>query len=409
MNPWEQALKQLEAVRGDVEIPDAIWERLIKPNNLVKGELTVAGKKYPAWRSQHNNARGPYKGGIRFHPGVTEEEVKALSMWMSWKCAMVGIPYGGGKGGVAVEPSKLSQADLQELSRAYARLIAPVIGEKKDVPAPDVNTDGQIMAWMLDEYEKEIGEQAPGTFTGKPIALSGSLGREEATGMGGVYIFDSLVKHSELKKQKEITVAVQGFGNVGYWFAKLAQDKGYKVMAVSGSRGGIYSEKGLDVEKVMAYKRQTGGLEGFPGTREITNTELLALPVDVVVPAALEGAIDTKTALKIQAKYVIEMANGPVTPEAETVLTERGIPSVPDVLANAGGVTVSYFEWVQNLYGYYWEKEEVFEKLKKRMDQAFAGVWRKWKEMKGAPMRRAAYTIAVERVVEAMKWRGNSG
>lgn len=415
MDPWKQAVKQLDEARRYVEIPEGIYQRLIKPR-VIKGELQVGGKKYQAYRSQHNDARGPFKGGIRFHPQVSLEEVKALSMWMTWKCATVGIPYGGGKGGVMVDPKELSRQELQMLSRAYARLIAPEIGEKKDVPAPDVNTDGQIMAWMLDEYEKVVGFRAPGTFTGKPIALGGSLGREEATGMGGVYVLSALTKKLGMKPEKT-TVAVQGFGNVGYWFAKLAAVAGFLVVAVSDSRGGMVTNKmtGLEIDEVMKHKQARGGVAGYRGTRAISNEELLTLPVDVVVPAALEGAVDETVAEKLKAGVVVEMANGPVTPEADKILQEKKVISVPDVLANAGGVTVSYFEWVQNLYGYYWSKAEVFEKLKELMDQAFAGVWETWQDLNqkvtrkpvgfGVNMRVAAYIIAVKRVVEAMKWR----
>ncbi|OGV95673.1 hypothetical protein A2W24_05385 [Microgenomates group bacterium RBG_16_45_19] len=418
MNPWEQALKQLEQVKAYVEIPETIYRRLAEPQNLIKGELEVGGKKYPAWRSQHNDARGPYKGGIRFHPKVSEDEVKALSMWMTFKCATVDIPYGGAKGGVAVEPRQLSKAELEALSRAYARLVTPVIGEKRDIPAPDVNTDGQIMAWMLDEYEKAVGYKAPGTFTGKPIALGGSLGREEATGQGGVQILKALLTQFKVPVATT-TVAVQGFGNVGYWFARLAEAAGFKVVAVFDSKGGIVSEDltGLEIEAVMTHKQKVGKVVGYKGAKDLASEELWSLPVTVVVPAALEGVIDKEVAEKLQAKYVVEMANGPVTPAADTVLKERGIVSVPDVLANAGGVTVSYFEWVQNLQGQAWDLEVVQAQLKRHMEEAFSGVWREWERLEGGQvnpatlkvgMRVPTYTIAVKRVVEAMMLRGNS-
>lgn len=429
MDQWQQALKQLENVRKYVEIPEPIFKKLINPT-VHKMTLKVGGKSYPAWRSQHNNARGPYKGGIRFHPQVSEAEVKALSMWMTWKCATVGIPYGGAKGGICVDPKTLTKTELEALSRAYTKFITPFIGEHKDVPAPDVNTDGQIMAWMLDEYETIVGYQTPGTFTGKPIPLGGSLGREEATGMGGVFVLSHLAKQLGLKV-KETTVAVQGFGNVGYWFANLAQQHGYPVVAIADSRGAITTLpedlrfknqdlRSINVAALLEHKKKTGKLGGFPGTREITNEELLALPVTVLVPAALEEAIDGKVAAKVQAKYIVEMANGPVTPEGETILTKRGIPSVPDVLANAGGVSVSYFEWAQNLNGYYWTKSEVLGKLELLMEQAFKGVWDQWLELNHftgyqdikppkilVGLRMAAYAIAVKRVVEAMQLRGN--
>lgn len=415
MNPWEQALKQLENIREYVEIPEAIFTKLSKPNNLVKGELTIGGKSYPAFRSQHNNARGPYKGGIRFHPGVTEAEVKALSMWMTWKCATVNIPYGGAKGGIIVDPAKLKAGELEALSRAYARMLVEHIGLWKDVPAPDVNTNGQIMAWMLDEYEQVTGQQAPGTFTGKPIPLGGSLGREEATGMGGVEVLKALAKRFGLKP-RETTVAVQGFGNVGYWFAQLAHQSGFKIVAISDSRGGVTTinneqktEKSIDITKLMAHKKKTGRVAGYPGTREVTNEELLTLHVDVLVPAALEQVVTGENAANIQAKYVVEMANGPVTPEADEKLNRRGIISVPDVLANAGGVTVSYFEWVQNLQGHAWDVEVVHQHLKRHMLEAFDGIMQEWERVgRDKPMRLPTYTIAVRRVVEAMVLRGGA-
>lgn len=415
MNPWEQALKQLENIREYVEIPEAIFTKLSKPNNLVKGELTIGGKSYPAFRSQHNNARGPYKGGIRFHPGVTEAEVKALSMWMTWKCATVNIPYGGAKGGIIVDPAKLKAGELEALSRAYARMLVEHIGLWKDVPAPDVNTNGQIMAWMLDEYEQVTGQQAPGTFTGKPIPLGGSLGREEATGMGGVEVLKALAKRFGLKP-RETTVAVQGFGNVGYWFAQLAHQSGFKIVAISDSRGGVMTinneqktEKSIDITKLMAHKKKTGRVAGYPGTREVTNEELLTLHVDVLVPAALEQVVTGENAANIQAKYVVEMANGPVTPEADEKLNRRGIISVPDVLANAGGVTVSYFEWVQNLQGHAWDVEVVHQHLKRHMLEAFDGIMQEWERVgRDKPMRLPTYTIAVRRVVEAMVLRGGA-
>jgi glutamate dehydrogenase len=413
MNPWDQAKQQLDEVRGLVDIPEPIYQKLLDPH-VIKGELTVGGAAYPAFRSQHNNARGPYKGGIRFHPGVTEDEVKALSFWMSLKCSVVGIPYGGGKGGVIVDPSTLSLSDLEVLSREYVRLIEPYIGEKVDVPAPDVNTNGQIMAWMLDEFETIRGYHAPGTFTGKPIELGGSLGREEATGLGGVYVLEQLANHLEMAAE-EVTIAVMGFGNVGYWFAKLAAERGFRVVAVSDSSGGITADR-LDIDAVMAHKKKTGTVRDFDGASTITNEVLLHLPVTVLVPAALEGAIDEVTVNGITAKAIIEMANGPVTSRADQFLKEAGVIVVPDVLANAGGVTVSYFEWVQNLQGYYWEKAEVFERLQAIMNRAFETTWKRWETYLNSPvkpgvvmnitMRQAAFGVAVEQIIRAMHLRG---
>jgi glutamate dehydrogenase/leucine dehydrogenase len=383
-NPYQNAVKQLETVAKYLKIDKEILGQLKSPKRVIKADLRVKmddGKTaiFKAFRSQHNDAVGPYKGGIRFHPNVSEDEVKALSMWMTWKCSVVGIPYGGAKGGIICDPKNMSEGELERLSRAYIQAIAKYIGPWKDVPAPDVNTTGQIMAWMVDEYEKIIGKHEPGVITGKPVEMGGSLGRTEATGLGGFYVLEQLRKVRNLPQN--ITIAVQGIGNVGYWFIEFAKKAGYQVVAWSNSKGGEYKNK------------------------KITNEELLELPVDILVPAALENQITKDNVDKIKAKYIIEMANGPVTPEADEILHRRGIISIPDVLANAGGVTVSYFEWCQNNMGYYWEKEEVFSKLKVIMDKAFGEVWQIYQAKKVNP-RMAAYILAVDRVVKAMKLRG---
>lgn len=432
MNPHQQAIKQLEKVAGllrseyhdeDTARFDAAIERLKEPDRVIEGHLEVEmddgrSETFQAYRSQHNNARGPYKGGIRFHPDVSQEEVKALSTWMTWKCAVTGIPYGGGKGGVIVDPKKLSQNELQRLSRAYARFITPYIGPQVDIPAPDVNTTPQMMAWMVDEYQQEVGRQAKvvnsphsaaenplATFTGKPVTLGGSEGREEATGLGGVVVMEKLVEQLfPTKEKKQITVAVQGFGNVGYWFAYLAHQKGYRVVALSDSRGGIYAPQGLDPEYVLNYKKEHGSLTS-DGVQQISNAELLELPVDILVPSALEGVIDKKNAHRIQARAIIEMANGPTTSEADEVLAARNVFVVPDILANAGGVSTSYFEWVQNLQGYSWPLQEVTTRLKKVMETAFAEMWQMHQKT-GQTGRVSAYMTAVQRVVDAMIMRG---
>ena len=393
-NPFLNAQKQLQAVAKVIDIDKKILDKLMNPDRVVKKALSIKmdngqTKIFTAFRSQHNNAVGPYKGGIRFHPNVSEDEVKALSMWMTWKCSVVGIPYGGSKGGIICDPKNMSEAELERLSRAYIRAIAKYIGSWKDVPAPDVNTSGREMAWMVDEYEKITGQHEPGVITGKPIELGGSLGRTEATGLGGFYILEQLRKTWKGRiLPKNITLAVQGVGNVGSWFIDYAKKAGYQIVAWSNSKGGEYRNK------------------------KITNEELLELPVDVLVPAALENVITKDNAGKIKAKYIIEMANGPVTPEADEILHRRGIISIPDVLANAGGVTVSYFEWCQNNMGYYWEKDEVFSKLKVIMDKAFMEVWQIYQTKKSLSASRrinprmAAYILAVDRVVKAMKMRG---
>lgn len=400
-DPYTNAVSQLHHVAAILDLDQKIISRLEKPDFLHKTELRIVmddGKtqKFQAYRSEHNNSRGPYKGGIRYHANVSESEVKALSMWMTWKCSVASLPYGGGKGGIIVDPKKLSKNELEKLSRAYGKWAATWAGPWRDVPAPDVNTDGQIMAWMVDEIEKTksvaelMSTNWKATFTGKPLAYGGSQGREEATGMGGYYTLENLVEKLHLPKQK-VTLAVQGMGNVGYWFAKLASEAGYKVVAISNSKGGIYDKAGLVIDEHLRSR-----------TPNITNEELLLLPVTILVPAALENVITQEVAQHLQAKAVIEMANGPVTPEADEVLMSRGILSVPDVLANSGGVTVSYFEWVQNLHGAVWDKPEVFAKLKVVMDRAFGEMWGKYTSLH-VDLRMAAYANAVSRVVESMQ------
>jgi len=426
-NPYQNAVKQLTNVREYLEMDDGEFERLTTHDKVIDREIEIdldsgKKKKFKMYRAQHNSALGPYKGGIRFHPQVNVDEVKALSMWMSWKCAIAGIPFGGGKGGIEVDPKRMSKGELESLSRAYARTLAEDIGSWKDVPAPDVNTNGQIMAWMLSEYEQVVGHKEPGVFTGKPIELGGSKGREQATGLGGFYVLEKLVKKMKLRKN-EVRIAVQGIGNVGYWFAYFADQAGYRVVAISDSQGGVYLEEGLNPKLTLECKQKNGkvgecfcseGKCGVKGGKEITNEELLELPVDILVPAALENVISEENASRIKAKYVIEMANGPVTPEADEILLKRGVMLVPDVLANAGGVSTSYFEWVQNNMGYYWGEDEVLTKLKTLMDNAFEEVWKiysnklKVKSKKEKSMRMAAYVHGVGRVLQAMRLRGES-
>lgn len=431
-DPHQNAVKQLEQVaellapefKEEAENFQEIIESLKQPVKFHQGELEIEldngqKAKYKAFRSQHNDVRGPFKGGIRFHSQVSESEVKALSTWMTWKCAVTGIPYGGSKGGIVVDPSKLSASELQKLSRAYARFLADKIGPWVDVPAPDVNTNGKIMAWMLDEYinvKKAKGEMSVNplaAFTGKPLAMGGSKGREEATGLGGFYVleklFEKLVAEGKYKEKKELSIAVQGFGNVGFWFAKFAAEAGYRVVALSGSRGAIYQEKGLDPQAALLYKKDKRTLSGYDASKDLSNEELLELEVDLLVPAALENVIHQDNANKIRAKYIIEMANGPITPEADEILAKKDILLIPDVLANSGGVTVSYFEWVQNLQGYYWSHQEVISKLKPLMDDSFELMWQNLEQAKkdGKKLsgRLATYLFAVRRVVEAMMLR----
>ena len=422
-NPHKNSVKQLEEVAKvlrqsyqDTETFDAAIDRLKTPDRVIEEKIRIrmddgTTQTFQAFRSQHNNAVGPYKGGIRFHPGVTKEEVMALSTWMTWKCSVTGIPYGGAKGGIIVDPRKLSKTELERLSRAYALFLAPHIGPWVDIPAPDVNTDGQIMAWMVDEYEqaamkrnKTLVENPIATFTGKPLLLGGSKGRTEATGLGGFYVLENLAKKLKLNPKKT-TIAVQGFGNVGYWFAYFASKAGCKVVALSDSRGGIYDKDGLDPEKVLAHKEAGGTVGSYTG-KQISNSELLELSVDILVPAALENVLTKENARKIQAKLVLELANGPTTPEADEIFAQRKIDVIPDVLANAGGVTVSYFEWVQNLQGYYWEKDLVLERLKNLMDEATDRMWQ-LKQANTVTARVATYMSAVKKVVDTMLLRGN--
>jgi len=409
INPFESAQKQLQAVVPYLNIDTNIINRLMHPDRVLQVSLPVEmddGKVavFYGFRSQHCDAAGPYKGGVRFHQDVTEEEVKALSMWMTWKCAVVNIPLGGGKGGVIVDPKKLSRHELQRLSRAYAREIAPIIGKDKDVPAPDVNTDPQIMAWMLDEFEKTVGHKEPGVITGKPLALGGSKGRKEATGRGALFALIELSERLSLEPSYT-RIAVQGFGNAGYYLAKLASQEGYKIVALSDSKGGIVDIDGIEVDAAMSHKQKTGALQGFVGAKNISNEQLLELDVEILAPAALENVITAENAPRIRAQAIIEVANGPVTPDADAVLHQRGILSVPDILANAGGVSVSYFEWVQNNIGYYWEEDEVNDKLQILIRAAFARVWDIHEE-KNVPLRLAAYIVAVKRVADAMILRG---
>lgn len=362
---------------------------------------------FQAYRSEHNDARGPFKGGIRFHPNVSEDEVKALSLWMSIKCAVAGIPYGGGKGGIIVDPKLLSENELRRLCYAYAEFLAPYIGPWKDVPAPDVNTGGREMSWMLESYEQKVGYHMPATFTGKPLELGGSLGREEATGQGGLYVLNAYAKIKGLNPKK-IKVAVQGFGNVGYWFAKLASELGYKIVAVSDSTSGIYNPKGLSISKALDFKKKFASFILCPKNRFfklITNEELLRLNVDILAPAALENVLTAENAEQIKAKTILELGNGPTTPEADDLLLKKKIDIIPDVLGNAGGVTVSYFEWVQNLHGYSWTKERVNEELKAIMEKAFTEIYKVVKTKK-ISYRQAAYMLAVKKIIDAMMLRG---
>ncbi|MCD5411155.1 MAG: Glu/Leu/Phe/Val dehydrogenase [Clostridiales bacterium] len=410
LNPFEIAQLQVKTACDKLGTDPAVYEILKNPMRVLEVSIPVkmddgSTKSFIGYRSQHNDAVGPFKGGVRFHPDVTRDEVKALSTWMTFKCGVVGIPYGGGKGGITVEPHDLSKGELERLSRGFARAIAPIIGEKKDIPAPDVNTNGQIMTWMIDEYEKTTGRFEPGVFTGKPLDFYGSLGRTEATGYGTAIMARDAAKKIGLSLDGA-TIAIQGFGNVGSYAALYIIEMGAKVVAVSDSTGCIVNEDGLDIEKLIEYTAKNRHVKGFEGAKkELHRDEVLIQDVDILMPCALENQITSKNVNDIKAKIVSEGANGPTTPEADKIMFEKGIVVVPDILANAGGVTVSYFEWVQNLMRYSWTFEEVQKKQDKLMIDAFEEIW-KLKEEHGVNMRTAAYMMSIKRIATAMKLRG---
>ncbi|MDI3534128.1 MAG: glutamate dehydrogenase [Thermosediminibacterales bacterium] len=409
LNPFKIVQQQLKTACEKLGYDDSVYELLKEPEKVLTVNIPVkmddgSIKTFIGFRSQHNTAVGPAKGGVRFHPDVTLDEVKALSTWMTIKCSVVGIPYGGAKGGVVVNPKELSKSELERLARGYFRAIASMVGPEKDIPAPDVYTNPQIMAWFMDEYSKLKGYNTPGVVTGKPLNLGGSAGRNEATARGCTFTIREAAKEIGLDLNGA-TVAVQGYGNAGSVAAKLLAELGCKIVAVNDSKGGAYNPEGLDPLAVLKHKENTSTVKGFPGTKDISGEELLELDVDILIPAALENVITSKNAANIKAKIIGECANGPTTPEADKILYKNGILVIPDILANAGGVTVSYFEWVQNLMNYYWSEEEVNSKLEAIMVKAFKEVYAMHKE-KGVNMREAAYLVSVKRVADAMKIRG---
>ncbi len=377
-------------------------ELLSTPQHIRKAQLEVNGKTYPAYRVQWNNARGPYKGGIRFHPEVTEDEVKALAFWMSIKTAVADIPLGGGKGGVTVNPKDLSAEELEELSREFVRKFHEFIGPQQDIPAPDVYTTPQIMAWMKDEYEKIVGHPAPGVITGKPLEHGGSLVRDIATALGGVYILEEAVQKLHLQSKK---VAIQGFGNAGMHAAHLLAERGYTIVAVSDSKGGVYNPGGLDVAKLMDVKKETRSVINYTDAKQVSNEELLELDVDILVPSALSGVLTQDNAAKVNAKIVLELANGPTSNEADEILHQKGTLVIPDILANSGGVTVSYFEWYQNQHDEKWEADAVKEKLKAKMVEAFTQLWHAH-QGKDYTFRTTAYIHAIKKILDAERKRG---
>jgi glutamate dehydrogenase/leucine dehydrogenase len=410
LNPFVVAQEQIDRAGRKLSLDPGLLEVLKHPRR----ELTVnfpvkmddgSVKVFTGYRVQYNDARGPFKGGIRYHWNVSIDEVRALACWMTWKCAVMDIPYGGAKGGIICNPKEMSKPELERMTRRYASEISIIIGPEKDIPAPDVYTDSQTMSWIMDTISMHKGFSVPGVVTGKPIAIGGSLGRDEATARGAMYATREAAKRIKLNL-KGATVAVQGFGNAGSHYARLMQDElGAKIVAVSDSKGGIYGDKGFDPKEVLKFKEKTGSVVGFAGTKKITNEELLELGVDVLAPCALENVITSENAPRIKAKISTEGANGPTTPEADDILYKNGVLVIPDILANGGGVTVSYFEWVQDLANFFWTKPEVDAKLEGVMVRAFDSVW-KMHEEKKVDMRQAAYMVAINRVTEAYRWRG---
>lgn len=409
MNPYEMACYQLERAAEIAGIEEEIVEYLKVPDRAVELKIPVkmddgSLRVFTGYRVQHCGIRGPYKGGIRYHPSVTMDEVKALAMWMTWKCALVNIPFGGGKGGVRVDAKKLSRNELERLTRRFTTMLIPFIGPERDIPAPDMYTNEQTMAWMMDTYSVYRGYAVPGIVTGKPVSLGGSLGRNSATGRGVAIIAREAAKTVGMDV-RDATVAIQGFGNVGYWAAKTLHEMGATIVAVSDSRGGVFNPEGLDPDRLLEFKMKNGTVVGYC-EESVTNQELLELDVDILVPAAIENVINESNMRNIRAKLIVEGANGPITPEAEEYLDRRCELVVPDILANSGGVVVSYFEWVQDLERYFWDLERVNAELEKILVRAFndlAEVRRQYGEIL---WRDAAMVVALDRVVEALKRRG---
>jgi glutamate dehydrogenase/leucine dehydrogenase len=403
-NPFQNALVQLERANSVKNFPEAFLEQIKKPQREVHINIPVVmdsgeTKMFEGYRVEHNNARGPFKGGIRYHQDTDVYEVNALAFWMSLKCAVVDIPMGGGKGGITVNPKQLSKGELERLSRGWVSGMIPILGPEKDVPAPDVNTTPEIMSWMTDEYEKLTGDKRKATFTGKPLDNGGSEGRGPATGLGGFYVFSVLREQFNLPESSKIVI--QGFGNVGGNAAEIFEKHGHKIIAVSDSKGAIYNENGISISDLNGFKEINGSIVGFPDSKQITNEELLQLECDVLIPAALENQIREDNANQIKAKLILELANGPLTPEADEILFNRGIPVIPDILANSGGVTVSTFEWEQNLKNEHWSEEVVNTKLKEILDRETINIYNKAVESK-TDMRRSAFILALERIAKKM-------
>lgn len=406
---FEQARKRLDSALKYYKASSETVDHLSAPKAALQVSIPVrmddgSLRIFEGFRVRYNEVLGPAKGGIRYHPNVSFDEVKTLSFWMTFKCAAAGLPYGGGKGGIIVNPKELSLHELERLSRAYIAAIADFIGPDQDIPAPDVYTNAMIMGWMVDEYSKIKRSWQPAVITGKPLALGGSLGRDDATARGGFYSLQCLRSKLGLP-DGELTVAIQGYGNAGQHFAKIARESGYKIVAVSDSKGGVYNDKGLDIDQVNVHKGTTHSVAGLKGVDQISNEDLLGLKVDILVPAALENVIVKKNASTIKAKCIVELANGPIDNEGDKIIDENGIHVIPDILANSGGVTVSYFEWVQNRQGYYWNLPEVHEKLSINMAKASNAIF-DLSQIHKTSLRTAAYMSALKRIDEAVISKG---
>jgi glutamate dehydrogenase (NADP+) len=406
----DRALTRLDDAASHLQLDPDVLERLKYPRETTKVRLLIrmddgSRKSFMAWRCRYDDTRGPTKGGIRFHPDATADEVETLAFWMTFKCAVMNLPYGGAKGAVQVDPRNLSKAELERLSRAYMQAFSGIIGPDRDIPAPDVYTNAMIMGWMADEYASIVGRVTPAVITGKPIALGGSLGRDDATARGGFY----LLRHfeQELGLAPGARVAVQGFGNAGSHIARLLGDVGYRIVAVSDSRHGVHASEGIPYDRLIAAKQAAGlaSLVGVDGIEVIAPDDIVGVACDVLVPAALENLIHADNAASVKAKVIVELANGPITPEADEILGAKGVVVLPDILANAGGVTVSYFEWVQNRQGYYWTAAEVHDRLKASMEAEGRAIWDR-AQKHDIPLRRAAYVHALGRLAEAIEAHG---
>ena len=407
---YEVAQQQLAEVADFMGLDDDLAAYLRAPQRDLIVHFPVRMddgrlRMFTGYRVHHNTSKGPTKGGIRYHPDVTLEECRALAMWMTWKCSLMDLPYGGAKGGVAVEPKALSRAELERMTRRYATEISLFVGPERDIPAPDVGTDAQVMAWMMDTYSMHRGYSIPAVITGKPTSIGGTVGREYATGLGVTYVTRAVLQQRIGRGLEDAKVAVQGFGNVGSWTARTMHERGACIVAVSDRDGGVHNARGLDMRLLVRHVQDTGTVMGFPGSDEISNAELLQMDVDVLVPAALEGQITAENAGLVRARVVAEGANGPTTPEADAILRERGTFIIPDILCNAGGVVVSYFEWVQGLQSYFWNEGEVRRQMENTLLsnlEAVNGIMTR----NACSMRMAAYIIAIERIVEAIRMRG---